>query len=788
MRNNKTKIVLTLSFIALLLFSSFVLAQDSPSASGSSGGGGGGAIVPAPTPSSGGGGGGGSTNCHENWVCSDWSSCISGSQYRECIDLNKCGTSVYKPIITASCTTDYYYRNAYFQCYDGSTSYQGSDSSCKSSETWSKYGQEFCLNKCTSSTSTSAALKCGINTFQVYNVCTTSSTGSGCGSSGGYGSSGTGGGSTNEPVINESIPTISKEQVKCVFENSNNAEKCYSDNGKFACSGTGSCTSSVSGESGTKLTWKSSCSGYAYTTIDGYNEIATFKCVEQMPTGQPDLVINNLQVYQKSDPQYGTATWVEYDLANIGKADINQGFLNTIYVDSNPIGRIWYWKGLPDDKTADTTSQYPNVPALKAGESVHRAHRFFVYYEGTHKVSVKADSYVNTGDGILDESYNNLIKESNEDNNKATVAFNFGTSTTPPEPTSYVEVVISPEKQYTKDGFATYDVIIYDHHTYTAIQYACIPTAGQPCPIVETPRYNYNLYFYSEQNINGEFENSVVTVPANSKVAVKLKVQTKYKGTNIFEVTAKGTESKDSSKGILTYGLEPPTEPASYFNGQGFALSAEKKAGALVDLHLLKNGESIQGKFNLENTNYKVKGTQSNNLVKLEIYSVEGKEEIATFLGTMSEFDTFLLLQGNVYPIKSDKIGSWHITAFSKKEKSFVVVEAEPMINEPTTKNIQVGEIISVPTEKISEQTGESKNIYIQSKEVIKERFFGIFPTGRNLLEIEAIDENGKVTKITLKPFGTAVIGNHKIQAGSSFEDKSIEITINKISDTSTKP
>ena len=746
MINEKTKIALTLSFIALLLFSSFVLAENSTNTDSESGSTGGGSSEPVPTEPSSGGGGGGSNSAQG-------------------------------------------YRNAYFLCHDGSISYQGSESSCKTFDTWSKYGQEFCANKCTSSTSTSATMKCGINAFQVYNECTTSSGGSSGGSGGGGGT-------------NVFIPTISKEQVKCVFENSNNVEKCYTfvqepttltyaTGREYSCSGTTSCVVDISGESGTKLTWKSSCGGYAYTTIDGYNEQATFKCVDQKPTvkpiGQPDLVIKNLQVYQKTDSQYGTATWIEYDLANIGNGDVyvkgtpNQGFLNNIYIDGKSIGSIWYWKGLGDDITTDSTNHDSTISPLKAGESLHRGHRFFIYYEGIHKVSVKADSYdVISEKDVLDKSFDNRVIESNEDNNKATVAFNFGTTPSEPEPLepkSYVNVVISPEKQYTKDGFATYDVIIYDAHPF-----GCKSTAGESCPAF-TPMYSYNLYFSSEQNINGEFENSYVTIPAGSKKVVTLKVQTKYKGTNIFGVTAKSTESKSSAKGILIYGEQPPTEPTSYFNGQGFALSAEKKAGALIDIHLLKDGESIKGKFNLENTNYKVQGSQSNGLIKLKIFSTDSTEEIATLLGTISEFDTFLLLQGNIFPVKnSGKIGNWYLTSFSKKEKAFVVVEDKEIINEPTTKNIQVGEIISVPTEKISEQTGEAKKIFIQSKEVINEKFLLFFPTGKKLLRADVIDENGRVTKITLKPFGKTKVGDYEIRVDSSLEDqKNIEITINKI-------
>ncbi len=68
------------------------------------------------------------------------------------------------------------------------------------------------------------------------------------------------------------------EQVKCIFVNADSEQKCYTEDSVFLCSGVGTCVTDVSGEKGTKLTWKSSCKGYAYTVIDGNNDYAEFKC------------------------------------------------------------------------------------------------------------------------------------------------------------------------------------------------------------------------------------------------------------------------------------------------------------------------------------------------------------------------------------------------------------------------------------------------------------------------------------------------------------------------------
>jgi hypothetical protein len=71
-----------------------------------------------------------------------------------------------------------------------------------------------------------------------------------------------------------------KESVKCIFKNSDNEEKCYTaeQNSRSSCSGIATCANEVSGYSGEKITWKSSCGGYSSTKIDGVNEEIIFDC------------------------------------------------------------------------------------------------------------------------------------------------------------------------------------------------------------------------------------------------------------------------------------------------------------------------------------------------------------------------------------------------------------------------------------------------------------------------------------------------------------------------------
>ncbi len=161
-------------------------------------------------------------------------------------------------------------------------------------------------------------------------------------------------------------------------------------------------------------------------------------------TEKPDLIVKNLKVTQEKDPIYGLATWVDYDIENIGKGPVNEKFLITVFIDGVPKGNMWYWRGLADDRNGATDSD-PSLPVLKPQEMIHRGHRFFGFYPATykdgelHKVSVKVDSFVPAGKYVSDYSLkDNVVDETNEYNNEMSVKFAFGSSSPiPPVPLPY---------------------------------------------------------------------------------------------------------------------------------------------------------------------------------------------------------------------------------------------------------------------------------------------------------------------------------------------------------------
>ncbi len=81
------------------------------------------------------------------------------------------------------------------------------------------------------------------------------------------------------PTVVAEAPIVS-EQVKCVFKGSQTEQKCYmaANNEKPNCSGIDACIVEVEQKKGEKITWKSTCGGYAYTKMDGNNNYAVFDC------------------------------------------------------------------------------------------------------------------------------------------------------------------------------------------------------------------------------------------------------------------------------------------------------------------------------------------------------------------------------------------------------------------------------------------------------------------------------------------------------------------------------
>lgn len=156
----------------------------------------------------------------------------------------------------------------------------------------------------------------------------------------------------------QSFPLVS-EQVKCIFNGATTEQKCYHSPSpddslsSFDCSGIGTCVADVKGAMGTPLTWKSSCGGYAYTTLDGNSEYANFYCPA---ITQPSITVvtpNGGESWQRGDGVLvewktvniaadaqmlirlrGYDTGLEYNLVT----SINDGFEKLVVPMSIPVG------------------------------------------------------------------------------------------------------------------------------------------------------------------------------------------------------------------------------------------------------------------------------------------------------------------------------------------------------------------------------------------------------------------------------------------------------------------
>jgi hypothetical protein len=75
------------------------------------------------------------------------------------------------------------------------------------------------------------------------------------------------------------------EEITCIFEDSEIEQSCYiagsftnQDEGTKLCYGENNCKINFTSYEGEEITWKSTCGGYEYSTIDGIDETLNFYC------------------------------------------------------------------------------------------------------------------------------------------------------------------------------------------------------------------------------------------------------------------------------------------------------------------------------------------------------------------------------------------------------------------------------------------------------------------------------------------------------------------------------
>lgn len=139
---------------------------------------------------------------------------------------------------------------------------------------------------------------------------------------------------TNFNITNSTISTFIQEEITCIFDNSNETEKCYTIDGNFYCSGIDekqSCSINIFGNKGEELGWMSSCGTYNLTIIDGTDKTIEFDC----------------SVSQENAPGFGYA-YAEYQCYD----DIT--FRNLVQIQSTPSCKPYdSWKNIADNICRD---------------------------------------------------------------------------------------------------------------------------------------------------------------------------------------------------------------------------------------------------------------------------------------------------------------------------------------------------------------------------------------------------------------------------------------------------
>ena len=156
--------------------------------------------------------------------------------------------------------------------------------------------------------------------------------------------------------------TVVSEQVKCVFKDSTTEQKCYTATDYTSpyynqgCSGKETCVVDLKGTKGDKITWKSSCGGYAYTTMDGSNEYTEFNCGTTQPFIQ--VLSPNGGETLKTGETY-TIRWNSSNILSSENVKIELGYN---HIDSSYSGT--YIEEWIVEKTPNTGSYIWKVPEV----------------------------------------------------------------------------------------------------------------------------------------------------------------------------------------------------------------------------------------------------------------------------------------------------------------------------------------------------------------------------------------------------------------------------------------
>lgn len=356
------------------------------------------------------------------------------------------------------------------------------------------------------------------------------------------------------------------------------------------------------------------------------------------------------------------------------------------------------------------------------------------------------------------------------------------------EPSLRVKLDLEPEKQYTRSGTATYEVLIH-----RPLETPCY--SNTDCANI-FPAQEYELLFISEQEaLTGKFtQPGSVSLKPGEKKLINLEVMTEKEATYVFKVHAKTQGYETSTRGLLVYGEEPQTTSVeSYLEGEGFAINEDQSEGKIIYLNLLGDKKDLRGKIAFGSDTYALKGAISKDEteVYLGLYDLEDgglSQSIGEFHGEIHQFDNFALLKGSIdFETRSYPNQYWTLNIMGKRSSVFEneIIVAEP--NTPVTKTINKEEVVTIRQghnlENTDSEESRIQEAYIVPEKIERKKILGIIPNpwGDKVLKVKIFDGEDVIeTEVT--EFGSKNIGNYEVSVGSLEDEDAIEVSVKKSS------
>lgn len=229
------------------------------------------------------------------------------------------------------------------------------------------------------------------------------------------------------------------------------------------------------------------------------------------------------------------------------------------------------------------------------------------------------------------------------------------------------DLTITPYKQVTEEGSATYKVVFKDSH-----QDGCIRDSDLIACTNVYRMYKYELSFKSpignDGDFVGEFEEHEFSIGPGQTFTTTLTVSTRSEGEHSFLVSVKGKNYEASAMGVLVYSPESVRE-VELFVGNGFILSKNEAKGELAYFVILRTGSGLFGKATIGDQNFVIKGEElaspaifpSKNYIKLDLISARTGEVSATFKGYVQKFSDFKVLKGTLKDFNDE---NWSVIAY----------------------------------------------------------------------------------------------------------------------------